>query len=79
MLVDADGRFLLADFDVSKDTITVGGPEGLVRDGAVEIERTMSDMETTRTSMVGTRGFMAPEVGGIVSLSFVGMKWDDLE
>lgn len=90
MLVDADGRFLLADFDVSKDT----GPEGVAKDGdgggarAVEIERTLSDMETTRTSMAGTHGFMAPEVRGRFSVwrffergcfGFNRVEPDDLE
>lgn len=92
VLVHADGRFLLADFDVSKDTLGAnasgGGAaaRGLARDtggggdvgsGPVSVTpgppgngssrggggvRGAMEAETTRTSLAGTSGFMAPEV-----------------
>lgn len=81
VLVHADGRFLLADFDVSKDTLgahtvalTGGVMEGGVGtvsgDGSSSVPgdggfRAPAEAETTRTSLAGTHGFMAPEVGGI--------------
>lgn len=90
VLVHADGRFLLADFDVSKDTLGanaagggaggprgadggggVGGGSGSVAAGSGDGSslgaggggfRGAMEAETTRTSLAGTSGFMAPEV-----------------
>eukprot|EP00752_Nemacystus_decipiens_P001338 g1328.t1 len=91
VLVHADGRFLLADFDVSKDTLgasAAGAAWGGLRNsdgggdggsGSVAVAAGLGDgssslgagggvlrgameAETTRTSLVGTSGFMAPEV-----------------
>lgn len=82
ILVHADGRFLLADFDVSKDTQganaggSAAGAGGVLADrgggggvsdtgdGALLPPPRASRMEaeTTRTSVAGTSGFMAPEV-----------------
>lgn len=90
VLVHADGRFLLADFDVSKDTLGANasgagagglrGPDGAGDGGSGSIpvaagtgdgsflgaggggSRGAMEAETTRTSLAGTSGFMAPEV-----------------
>eukprot|EP00903_Cladosiphon_okamuranus_P007175 g6967.t1 len=81
ILVHADGRFLLADFDVSKDTLGANatgagagglrGPDGGGDSGSGNIipmaagmggYRGEMEAETTRTSLAGTSGFMAPEV-----------------
>ena len=92
---------MLADFDVSKDTLRANAPmpagaaaagrpeEGGGGGGSVSmagdsyssvpggggggndggepgVSRQMSESETTMTSLVGTHGFMAPEVGWVV-------------
>ena len=42
--------------------------------GTGEIERMQTEADTTRTSMAGTQGFMAPEVREGVCVSEMG--WD---
>ncbi|CAN0280729.1 unnamed protein product, partial [Discosporangium mesarthrocarpum] len=72
ILVHADGRFLLADFDVSKDTLaghggaTSSGPHGPLPSDTAPGQPTRGPMGgqstmDTETMRAGTRGFMAPE------------------